>query len=89
MSVEGTIISMIIETSWYLDMNDDLHETILNINNDNNIPTMSYFTKNTGNGLDEKQTAAYEIICSSVILKSIEKYNLLNSDTVEKNKAFL
>ena len=55
---------MIIDTPWYLDMNDDLQETISNINNDHNIPAMPYFSKITGNGLDEKQTAAYEIICS-------------------------
>ena len=44
--------------------------------------------KKTGNGLDEKKTAAYEIICSSFILKVIEKYNLLDSDTVGKIKPF-
>ena len=75
---------MIIDTSWYLDMNDDLQETISNINHDHKIPTMSYFAKNTGNGLDEKQTSAYEIICSSFILKAIEKYSVLDLDTVGK-----
>ena len=79
---------MIIDNYWYLYINDDLQETISNINHDHKIPTMSYFVKNTSNGLDEKQAAAYEIICSSFILKAIEKYNLLDSDNFRKIKPF-
>ena len=60
--VEDTIMPMIIETSWYLDMNDELKETISKFHNNQKIPIMSYFVKNTGNRLDEKQTVAYEII---------------------------
>ena len=63
---------MIIETSWYLDMNDELKETISKFHNNQKIPTMSYFSKNIGNGLVEKQTATYEIICSSFIIKAVE-----------------
>ena len=67
---EDSIISMIIDTSWYLDMDKQLEECIESFQDNEKLPTLSYFAKNAGNGLDEKQTAAYEIICASFILKS-------------------
>ena len=60
--VEDTIISMIIDNFWYLNMYDDLQETILNINMTIRFLQCLIFSKNTSNGLDEKHIAAYEII---------------------------
>ena len=77
---EDSIISMIIDTSWYLDMDSQFEECIESFQNNHKLPTLSYFAKNAGNGLDEKQTAAYEIICASFMLKAIEKYNLIENE---------
>ena len=74
---EDTIIAMIIDKSWYLDMNDQIEQCINVFQNQTQLPTLSHFAENVGNGLNEKQTAAYVIICSSLILKAIDKYNLL------------
>ena len=57
--------------------------------NETQLPTLSYFAKKIGNGLDEKQTAAYEIICSSFILKAVDKYNLLEGENSGEMQSFL
>ena len=40
--------------------------------------------KNDGNDLDKKQTASYDIICYSFIVKDINKYNLLEGENAEE-----
>ena len=89
MNKEDNIISMIIDTLWYLDMDDQIEQCIKNVQNETQLPTLSYFAKTIGNGLNEKQTAAYEIICSSFILKATNKYNLLEGEHYGEMQSFL
>ena len=79
-----TLIQLIMNLSWSTYVKHHLGNNInANISN-NDICSFSYFARTAGEGLYFKQTAAYEIMCSSYILKSMELYDLFNDDMQQK-----
>ena len=78
---EDSIIKLILDTSWYFDMDSTFLKEMKNFQDKGEELTLFYFAKTAGYGLDEKQTAAYEIISASFMLKAIENYSLLATDS--------
>ena len=77
---QEALIRLILDLSWSAYVKSNMTTNTSTADKEKDLFSLSYFAKTAGQGLDMKQTAAYEIMCCSYILKSIEKHNLFQDE---------